>query len=204
MSEPTPPKTEHKAITVALIGAFATIVVALIALVPNLLTSPPEKPTRGRGTVSVIREEAPSRAQVVPRFETEKAPAEPATRPLVHSQPTPAQERPAWFGLRKSNPPKTNQPPITISFRKSKILGQGMVIGLTNASKKETLKNIVVVVKSREEGEHSHRVARSIRANDSIAVGWRELRGWKLKPEDRVKITVDGYPAPIEVVIPRG
>ena len=176
MSELAPPRSEHKPITVALIGAGATILVALIGLVPTLL--------RGKSGA------APSGA------------AEPAPVRAVQAE-APAAAR-KLFSFRKAKPAKAEPPPLRLSHRKAMVPGQGMVLGLTNATDKETLKNVVVLVTSASaKDERRYRVARSIRPSDSIAVGWRELRGWKLRPGDRVKIKVDGYAVPVEAIIPR-
>jgi hypothetical protein len=168
MSEQSASKSE-KAIAVAFIGAAATIIVALIGVVPPLF--------RDKGSA-----EAAAGARPAPRS------GGPRT----------------VFLFGKPAPPRHERPPLRVSHRRSKIPGQGMVLGLGNTTEKETLRQVFVAVQSAgEEGERSYRVARSIRPNDTLAVGWKELRGWKLRPGDRVKVKVEGYTLPLKTTIPR-
>jgi hypothetical protein len=197
MSEPS----SNKGVLIAVIGAGATIVAALIGLASALLgprggDSPscsqgkdPEKPR-----VAVVSPDTPSgrREEAAPVRPPEGPAAEPDKRPLLTRLFT------------RAKPIKPEAPPITLSWRKSKIPGHGMVVGLTNAAEKETLKNVVVSVKTkRERGGRSYRPG-SIKPKKVVEVGWRELKNWKLIPGDRVTITADGYEKPVEVVVPRG
>src|SRR5688500_9847124 len=89
-------------------------------------------------------------------------------------------------------PPQAAQPPIEFSFRKSQIPTRGMVAGIRNASSSETLTNFVVKVGSpKEQGTRSHRVDAPVEPQDTITVGWVELDGWKLKPEDEISVTCE-------------
>lgn len=91
-------------------------------------------------------------------------------------------------------PPQAAQPPIEFSFRKSQIPTRGLVVGIRNASTSETLTNFVVKVSSpKEQGTRSHRVDAPLEPQDTITVGWVELDGWKLKPEDQISVTCEEY-----------
>lgn len=106
------------------------------------------------------------------------------------------------FGEKKPEP-KAGPPPIVFSFRKSKIPLQGMVAGVRNTSEEETLENLVVHVSSpEEEGERSHRLQIKLLPLDSITIGWQELDGWKLKPDDELKITCDQYQGERTATVP--
>jgi len=76
-----------------------------------------------------------------------------------------------------------------ISYRRSKVLGQGMVAGLTNGRGGENAeeRGRPGPFPRRRPRPH-HRVARSLRANNTVSVGWRELDGWKLEPGDRLRV----------------
>ncbi|MCA9068425.1 MAG: hypothetical protein KDA84_05860 [Planctomycetaceae bacterium] len=104
----------------------------------------------------------------------------------------------------KKPDPKPGPPPVEFSFRKSKIPLQGMVAGVWNTSEQETLESLVVRVSSpEEEGERSHHLWKTLRPQDSITVGWQELDGWKLKPDDVLKITCDQYRDEVFITIPQ-
>jgi hypothetical protein len=173
MAEPS----SRKPVTVALISAFATIVVALVGLAPTFLRGKPDA-----------------------------APPEKVARPLPKEtpRPEPPSSPPATPPSRAVVAASGDQPPIKISYRRSKILGQGMVAGLTNTAEGKTLRNVIVLVRSPGDGhDRTYRVARSLRANGTVSVGWRELDGWKLEPGDRLKVKADGYPGCVESVVPR-
>jgi hypothetical protein len=90
--------------------------------------------------------------------------------------------------------PKAEPPPFKVSFRKSQIPGQGMVANVNNPSSTEPIKLTVVFVKGKEEKEErSYRLDRKVEPLDSLSVGWSQLKGWKLKPGDTIRIRCDGY-----------
>jgi hypothetical protein len=89
---------------------------------------------------------------------------------------------------------KPGQPPIAFSFRKSQIPAKGMVVGVQNKSTSATLTNVVVKVHSpNEEGVRSHKINRPLEPQDTITVGWVELDGWKLQPNDQISVTCEQY-----------
>ena len=98
---------------------------------------------------------------------------------------------------------KPGQPPIAFSFRKSQILNKGMVAGIQNKSTTETLTNFVVTVSAPQEKEtRSHRVKVAVEPQDTITVGWIELDGWKLKPNDKISVTCEQYAGDATAVVP--
>jgi hypothetical protein len=95
---------------------------------------------------------------------------------------------------QRQQPVKPGQPPIAFSFRQSQILTKGMVVGVQNKSTTETLTNVVVKVSApQEEGTRSHKVNAPVEPEDTITVGWIELDGWKLKPNDKISVTCEQY-----------
>ena len=99
--------------------------------------------------------------------------------------------------------PKAGPPPIEFSFRPSQVPTKGMVAGIRNASKSETLTDFVVHVSApNEKGTRSHRLNSPIRPEDSITVGWVELDGWKLKPGDQLSVKCNEYTADATTVVP--
>ena len=187
MSEPATIKSERNSIAIALIGGLATIVAALIGLIANsnnsradraALDDSGRKEERRQQTSGALHTESGGGKSVIPPIR------------LVLSTPPPAAS--------------SERTRFSISYRKAAIPGHGVVLGLTNATDKETLKNVVVLVKSSAGGgERSYRVARSLSPKETISVGWKELDGWKLNPGDVVKVKVDGDARPVEVIIPR-
>jgi hypothetical protein len=94
----------------------------------------------------------------------------------------------------KEASPKAGPPPFKVSFRKSLILGQGLVANVNNVSSMEPIKLTVVFVQGKDEKEErSYRLDRMIKPLDSLSVGWAELNGWKLKPGDKLRIRCEGY-----------
>jgi hypothetical protein len=103
---------------------------------------------------------------------------------------------------REKLPPKPGAPPVSFSFRKSQVLTKGMVAGIQNTGD-EPLSDIVVQVGSpKEEGSRSHRVGGPIRPDDTITVGWVELDGWKLKPNDKMSVKCAEYTDAATAVVP--
>ena len=98
--------------------------------------------------------------------------------------------------------PSVGPPPIEFNFRKSQIPTQGLVAGLSNTSKTETLTNLIVHVRGKDEqGTRSHRLKSELKPQDTVTVGWLQLDGWKLKPGDSMTVTCDQYTAAAKVVV---
>jgi hypothetical protein len=98
-------------------------------------------------------------------------------------------------------PPKPGAPPISFSFRKSQVPTRGMVAGIQNTTA-ETLTELIVKVSSpNEDGTRSHRVG-AVESDDTITVGWVELDGWKLKPNDKMSVTCAEYTDAATAVVP--
>lgn len=93
-----------------------------------------------------------------------------------------------------SKQPKAGPPPLRISYRKSKVLAQGMVAGVNNPSATAPIKLTVVFVRGKnEKDERSYRIDQEIKPLDSITVGWLEFDGWKLKRGDTLRFLCEGY-----------
>ena len=99
-------------------------------------------------------------------------------------------------------PPKPGPPPLKISFRKSQLPLQGLVAGINNPSSSETIRVVAVFVQGvNEPGERSHRLDYELKPLDSITVGWKELDGWKLKDQDKLRIRCEGYTGDYNCVV---
>jgi hypothetical protein len=100
-------------------------------------------------------------------------------------------------------PPKHGPPPLKLSFRKSQIPTEGMVVGINNPSSSETVQVIAVFVQGKnEKDERSYRLDRELKPLDSISVGWVQLKGWKLKPGDKLRVRCEGYTEDFEGEVP--
>jgi hypothetical protein len=100
-------------------------------------------------------------------------------------------------------PARPGPPTLKVSYRKSQIPTQGMVVNLNNPSTSESLKALVVFVRAKDEKEdRSYRLDRPIKPLDSMQVGWNELGGWKLKAGDKLRIQFEGYEGEVECEVP--
>ncbi len=117
----------------------------------------------------------------------------------------------AWIGAtalvgckRAASPrPRPGPPPLKVSFRKSQIPTEGMVAGINNPSSSESIQVVAVFVQGKgEKEERSYRIDRELKPLDSIAVGWVQLNGWKLKPGDKLRIRCEGYTGDLESEVP--
>ena len=89
---------------------------------------------------------------------------------------------------------KRGAPPVTFRYRKAQIPGKGLVAGIENASRTETLSNFVVKVYSQDaQRKGSFRVTKQLKPEDSMTVGWVELDGWELEAGDRLSLTCEAY-----------
>jgi len=78
-----------------------------------------------------------------------------------------------------------------------------MVAGINNTSISESVKEVVVFVRSKnEKEERSYRIDREIKPLDSVSVGWIQLNGWKLKSGDKLRIRCEGYTEDLEIEVP--
>lgn len=183
MSEPTSNSSQRHSIVIALIGALATIGAAVIGVAANSNSS---RADQDKPSAPATKEER--RPLTSPALDNKTPVLSPAL--LVRAQP------PAIVAAERKR--------LAVGYRKASLPGHGVVLGLTNATEKETLKNVVVSVKSpTDQGERSYKVARALRPGETLSVGWKELDGWKLNSGDVVKIKMDGQATPLEVVVPR-
>jgi hypothetical protein len=105
---------------------------------------------------------------------------------------------------RPKPPPQVGQPPIEFSFRKSQVPTKGMVVGIRNISQDETLTKFVVKVSGPDEqNTRSHVVDAPVSPQDTITIGWVELDGWELKPDDEVSVTCEQYTGAATTVVPK-
>jgi hypothetical protein len=78
-----------------------------------------------------------------------------------------------------------------------------MVVGVQNKSPAETLTNLVVKVNAPQEKEsRSYKVNAEVLPHDTITVGWIELDGWKLKPNDQLSVSCAQYSGDATAVVP--
>src|SRR5262249_45961099 len=99
--------------------------------------------------------------------------------------------------------PKQEPRPLRLSYRKSPIPTQGMVLGINNPSNSETINVVVVFVQGKaDKEERSYRLDKAVKPLNSISVGWVELDGWKLKSGDKLRIRCDGYAKELETEVP--
>ena len=90
--------------------------------------------------------------------------------------------------------PKPGSPPVTFQYRQAQVPGKGLVAGVENTSKTETLSNFVVKVSSQDAQRNgSYRVTKFLEPEDSMTIGWVELDGWELKVDDHLSISCEQY-----------
>lgn len=94
---------------------------------------------------------------------------------------------------------KAGPPPLKISYRKAKVLAQGLVAGVNNPSPTDPITLTAVFVRGKgERDERSYRIDQKIKPLDSITVGWVEFDGWKLKRGDTLRFLCEGYTDTLE------
>jgi hypothetical protein len=99
--------------------------------------------------------------------------------------------------------PRPEPPPLKLSYRKSQIPTEGMVVGINNPSSSDSIKVIAVFVQGKnEKEERSYRIDQELKPLDSISVGWIQLNGWKLKSGDKLRVRCEGYARDLEGEVP--
>jgi hypothetical protein len=78
-----------------------------------------------------------------------------------------------------------------------------MVAGINNPSSSESIQVVAIFVRGKgEKEERSYRIDGELKPLDSIAVGWVQLNGWKLKGGDKLRIRCEGYTDDLESEVP--
>jgi hypothetical protein len=98
---------------------------------------------------------------------------------------------------------KPGAPSLRVSYRKASIPGKGLVIGLTNTSSQSLNVDRVHVRSADEKHErpYDQMFKKTIGPNDSIAIGWVELDGWKIRKGDQVRIFFREFEQPFEITV---
>jgi hypothetical protein len=106
---------------------------------------------------------------------------------------------PAVAGCQK-NP---GAPPLRVTYRKATIPSKGLVIGLTNTGTESmTLNKVYVRSKSdKEDRPYDQLLRKVLEPDDSIAIGWMELDGWKIQKGDRLRVFFNEYAQPLEITV---
>lgn len=180
MPDKAPEKSDNKALVIALIGAFATVVAALIGLIPVYLLSQQNK------------EEAKATR------EKEKAKDEEPRR--FSGRDKGGLDLPDGGKRGKERP--NLRPPLSISKWENALPTRGLVMVLTNESTRD-IKNVRVFVSAKgDAGERVYTVG-PVTTKAPLKVGWVELGKTPLKAGDRVRIEVEGYSDDVEAVVPK-
>lgn len=82
------------------------------------------------------------------------------------------------------------EPPISIG-KKESLVGQGIVISLTNTSD-EHLHDVVVDVTS-PQGESKQLTLPTLGPHESVNIGWLKLDGWPIPEGSDVSVSSKGY-----------
>ncbi len=82
------------------------------------------------------------------------------------------------------------EPPITIG-KKESVVGQGMVISVTNTSD-EHLHDVIVDIKS-PAGESRQFTMPALGPHETINIGWLKLDGWPIPQGSDVSVTCKGF-----------
>ena len=82
------------------------------------------------------------------------------------------------------------QPPVSIG-KKESMVGQGIVVTVTNASDKH-LHDVVVSIES-PEGETKQLTMASLEPHESANIGWLKLDGWPIPEGSKVSVSAKGY-----------
>ena len=82
------------------------------------------------------------------------------------------------------------EPPVTVSQRDS-VVGQGIVIGVTNTSD-DYLHEVVVEITS-PAGETRQFAMATLNPHESVNVGWLKLDGWPIPEGSEVSVSAKGF-----------
>ncbi len=82
------------------------------------------------------------------------------------------------------------EPPISIS-KKESVVGQGLVVSVTNTSD-EHLHDVIVSITS-PAGETKQYVMAALGPHESVNVGWLKLDGWPIPVGSEVAVSCKGY-----------
>ncbi len=82
------------------------------------------------------------------------------------------------------------EPPISLG-KKESLVGQGMVISVTNTSD-DHLHEVVLDIES-PEGETKQFSIPTLNPHESTSVGWLKLDGWPIPEGSSVKVSCKGY-----------
>ncbi len=86
------------------------------------------------------------------------------------------------------------EPPVSIG-KKESMVGQGMVITVTNTSDQH-LHDVVVDIKS-PAGETKQLTIATLSPHESVNVGWLKLDGWPIPEGSEVSVSCKGYMMPV-------
>ncbi len=82
------------------------------------------------------------------------------------------------------------EPPISIS-KKESVVGQGLVVSVTNTSD-EHLHDVIVDIKS-PAGESRQFTMPTLNPHESVNVGWLKLDGWPIPEGSDVSVSCKGF-----------
>ncbi len=82
------------------------------------------------------------------------------------------------------------QPPVSIG-KKESLVGQGIVVTVTNTSDKH-LHDLVVEVES-PQGETKQFTMPTLEPHEAVNVGWLKLDGWPIPEGSKVSVSAKGY-----------
>ena len=98
--------------------------------------------------------------------------------------------------------PKPGAPPLEFRTVKPQNADEGLVVGIRNTSD-VTMDAVVVSIESPTvKGRRSYRHDKPLSPEDTIAVGAKELDGWKLKASDKLKVKCRQYSGEAEYTVP--
>jgi hypothetical protein len=98
--------------------------------------------------------------------------------------------------------PINGPPPLRVSYRKSKVPAQGMVVGLNNPTDQKITVVAVFIRGKRDKEERSYRLDNEIEPLDTISFGWMDFHGWKLQPGDKLRFVCAEYNGDFECQVP--
>lgn len=88
------------------------------------------------------------------------------------------------------------QPPISLG-KKESLVGQGMVVSVTNTSD-EHLHEVLFDVEN-PAGETKQLSIPTLDPHETVNVGWLKLDGWPIPAGSKVKVSCKGYALPVRL-----
>lgn len=125
-----------------------------------------------------------------------------ATPPAVVKREDPTRDRDADKERDKAKAKKPPAP-VSLSYRKSKVPGAGLVLELKNTDPKQALEGLTVVATTAGKPERTFTSNKPLKPGDKLEVGPDDLKGI-LRRDDTVRVRANGFADVVDLITSGG